>query len=93
MMFVGEVAAIQRSSMFSFFQSAPVSQVRGLCSICSGMCTYSVQNLRDQGAAMRHAEVAISGRVCHPSVRQPSFSFTLYPSPPAKRASSVLAYL
>lgn len=44
-------------------------------------------------AASCHAEVAISGLVCHPSMRHPLFSSTLYPSPPAKRANNMLACL
>ncbi|MFS8009796.1 hypothetical protein Hanom_Chr14g01289561 [Helianthus anomalus] len=39
------------------------------------------------------AEVAISGLVCHPNIKHPSFSSTLYPSPPANKAKSILACL
>lgn len=39
------------------------------------------------------AEVAMSGRVCQPNIRHPSFSSTLYPSPPANSAKSMLACL
>lgn len=40
-----------------------------------------------------HAEVAMSDLVCHPSIRHPLFSSTLYPSPPANKANKVLACL
>ena len=39
------------------------------------------------------AEVVIRGLVCHPNIKQPSCSSTLYPSPPANRANNILACL
>jgi len=44
-------------------------------------------------AASCHTEVAIKGLVCHPNMRHPLCSSTLYPSPPPKSASNMLAYL
>ncbi|KAK9091582.1 hypothetical protein Sjap_024759 [Stephania japonica] len=41
----------------------------------------------------RHADVAMRGRVCHPSIKHPIFSSTLYPSTPPKRDKSILACL
>ncbi|KAJ6318405.1 hypothetical protein OIU76_013866 [Salix suchowensis] len=35
----------------------------------------------------------MSGRVCQPNIKHPLFSSTLYPSPPANRASNMLACL
>ncbi|RDX64470.1 hypothetical protein CR513_56973, partial [Mucuna pruriens] len=41
-----------------------------------------------------HAEVPTSGLMCHPSMRHPLFSSTLYPSPPsANSPSNILACL
>jgi hypothetical protein len=89
------VTAIQRSSLtavVSFTWDVPRQAEED--APCPGTCSLiTAQDSPDHAVERRHADVAMSGRVCQPRVRHPSFSSTLYPSPPAKSASSVLACL